>query len=58
MNFKPVFTAAKVVSAIYKIVSTVLLLGYLFKRTREGRPPPIIQDDHRSTREYRDYVEH
>lgn len=37
MNFQPLFTTAQVVTAIYRIASTTLLMIYLINRVREGR---------------------
>lgn len=40
MNFQPLFTSARVVTAIYRIVSTTLLLIYLARRVGSGRAVP------------------
>lgn len=32
MNFQPLFTTARVLRAVYRIVSTSILLGYMLKR--------------------------
>lgn len=38
MNFQPLFTAARVMHAVYRITSTALLLVYLAKRPDTRRP--------------------
>jgi hypothetical protein len=35
--FEPLFIAARVISAIYRILSTTLLLFYIIKRMIDGR---------------------
>lgn len=40
MNLQPLFTTARVVTAIYRIASTTLLLFYLAQRVSEGRKVP------------------
>lgn len=37
MNFQALFTTARVVTAVYRIASTTLLLVYLAKRVSEKR---------------------
>jgi hypothetical protein len=37
MTFEPLFTTARVVTAIYRIASTSLLMIYLVSRVRQGR---------------------
>lgn len=37
MSFEPLFLTARVVTAIYRITSTTLLLLYLAKRVKDGR---------------------
>jgi hypothetical protein len=37
MNLTPLFTTARVVTAVYRIASTTLLMIYLMKRVRNGR---------------------
>lgn len=37
MNFIPLFTTARVLSATYKIASTIFLLYYLGRRLSKGR---------------------
>jgi len=40
MNLQPLFTTARVMSAVYKIVTTALLLSYLLNRKKDdGRIP-------------------
>ena len=39
MNFTPLFTTSKVVVAVYRTLSTTVLLYYLMTRMKEGRPP-------------------
>lgn len=39
MNFTPLFTTSRVVVAVYRTLSTTILLYYLMKRMKEGRPP-------------------
>lgn len=39
MNFQPLFTTSRVVVALYRTVSTTVLLYYLMKRMKEKRPP-------------------
>jgi hypothetical protein len=40
MNFQPLFTASRVITATYRVISTSLLLLYLARRVREKRPIP------------------
>lgn len=37
MNLQPLFTTARVITAVYRIASTTLLLIYLAQRVSEGR---------------------
>lgn len=37
MNLQPLFTAARVITAVYRITSTSLLLVYLAQRVRRGQ---------------------
>ena len=37
MNLQPLFTTARVIRAVYQIVSTSLLLTYLARRVRRGQ---------------------
>ncbi len=37
MNFQPLFTTARVITAVYRITSTTLLLVYLARRVRRGQ---------------------
>jgi hypothetical protein len=37
MNLQPLFTTSRVITAIYRIASTSLLLIYLVNRVRQGR---------------------
>lgn len=37
MNFQPLFTTARVITAIYRITSTTVLLVYLARRLRRGQ---------------------
>lgn len=37
INFQPLFTTARVVTAVYRVASTSLLLLYLAQRVRSGR---------------------
>lgn len=37
MNFQPLFTTARVITAVYRVASTTLLLLYLAQRLNEGR---------------------
>jgi hypothetical protein len=39
MNFAPLFTTSRVVVAVYRTISTTVLLYYLVKRMKNGRPP-------------------
>lgn len=39
MNFQPLFTTSRVVVAIYRTVSTTVLLYYLLKRMSDRKPP-------------------
>jgi hypothetical protein len=39
MNLQPLFTTSRVVVAVYRTVSTTVLLYYLVKRMKERRPP-------------------
>jgi len=40
MNFQPLFTTSRVVVAVYRIVSTTILLAYIMRRTKDGRVFP------------------
>lgn len=40
MNFQPLFTTARVITAVYRIASTTLLLVYLSRRLSSGRKTP------------------
>ena len=40
MNLQPLFTTARVITAVYRIASTTLLLIYLAQRVSEGRRVP------------------
>jgi hypothetical protein len=46
MNFQPLYTTSRVVVALYRSVSTTVLLYYLFKRLKDGRA------ERRDIREY------
>jgi hypothetical protein len=37
MNLQPLFTTARVITAVYRIASTTLLLLYLAQRVSDGR---------------------
>jgi len=37
MNFQPLFTTARVITAVYRVASTTLLLLYLARRVNGGR---------------------
>ena len=37
INFQPLFTTARVITAVYRIASTTLLLIYLVHRVSEGK---------------------
>ena len=39
MNLAPLFTTTRVVVAVYRTLSTTVLLFYLAKRIKEQRPP-------------------
>ena len=39
MNFQPLFTTSRGVVALYRTVSTTVLLYYLVKRMKEKREP-------------------
>lgn len=39
MNFQPLFTTSRVVVALYRTVSTTVLLVYLIKRLKDKRAP-------------------
>lgn len=38
MNFQPLFTTSRVVVAVYRTVSTTVLLYYLLRRLGNGKP--------------------
>lgn len=45
MNLQPLFTTSRVITAVYRIVSTTLLLAYLAKRRRrENRRPRDLRN--------------
>lgn len=37
MNFQPLFTTARVITAVYRVASTTLLLLYLARRVKRGQ---------------------
>ncbi len=39
MNFTVLFTASRVITAVYRTLLTTVLLYYLVKRIKERRPP-------------------
>jgi hypothetical protein len=39
MNLEPLFTTSRVVVAVYRTLSTTVLLYYLLKRMKAGSPP-------------------
>ncbi len=39
MTFEPLFMTSRVVVAVYRTLSTTVLLYYLIKRMKEKRPP-------------------
>jgi hypothetical protein len=39
MNLQPLFTTSRVVVAVYRTLSTTVLLYYLMKRMKNGRAP-------------------
>lgn len=39
MTFDPLFMTSRVVVAVYRTLSTTVLLYYLIKRMKEKRPP-------------------
>ena len=39
MNFEPLFLTTRVVSSLYKTLATTVLMYYLLKRIKEGKPP-------------------
>lgn len=45
MNLQPLFTTSRVITAVYRIISTTLLLAYLVKRQRARTPR---RTDHRN----------
>ncbi len=52
MNFEPLFTTARVVTAIYRITSTTLLLYYIAKRMRQGKAIPRASQRYREIQGY------
>ena len=46
------FTTARVVTAIYRITSTTLLLIYLARRLKQGKPIPRQAQRYRELRGY------
>lgn len=52
MNFQPLFTTARVITAIYRITSTTLLLLYLARRVSQGKPVPRASQRYRELRGY------
>ena len=50
LNFQPLFTTARVVTAIYRIASTTLLLMYLARRVSSRRPPARYSDSSKINR--------
>ncbi len=56
MNLQPLFTTARVITAVYRIASTTLLLVYLAQRVAEGKRVPrgrrVPDDDVQYRREY------
>lgn len=39
MNLQPLFTTSRVVVAVYRTISTSVLLYYLLRRMGDGKPP-------------------
>jgi hypothetical protein len=39
MTFEPLFLTSRVVVALYRTLSTTVLLYYLVKRMNDGKPP-------------------
>ena len=39
MNFQPLFTTSRVIVALYRSISTTVLLFYLVKRIKSKTPP-------------------
>lgn len=39
MNFEPLFLTSRVVSATYRTLLSTVLMYYLLKRIKDGRPP-------------------
>jgi hypothetical protein len=52
LNLTPLFTTARVVTAVYKIASTVMLLGYLVHRVAENHRISRKDSRRRVVREY------
>lgn len=52
MNFVPLFTTARVITAIYRITSTTLLLLYLARRVSQRKPIPRASVRYRQIRGY------
>ncbi len=50
MNFEPLFTTSRVVVAVYRTISTTVLLFYLMQRLKEGKKMTP-----RLRRNYREY---
>jgi len=52
VNFQPLFTTARVITAVYRITSTTLLLLYLARRLKQGRPIPRAAQRYKELRGY------
>lgn len=52
MNFQPLFTTARVITAVYRIASTTLLLAYLMGRVRNGQKLRRTNNQYRSVQRY------
>ncbi len=52
MSFQHLFLTARVVTAVYRITSTTLLLFYLARRVSRGKPPPSASQRFRELRGY------
>lgn len=50
MSFEPLFTTARVITAVYRITSTTLLLYYIAKRLRQGRSVPRANQRYKELR--------
>lgn len=53
LTLQTLFTTSRVVTAVYRIVSTAMLLTYIARRAAQGRRYSGRRDDYQDGRPYR-----